>query len=927
MKYISIKKANVHNLKSVSTEIPRNRLTVVTGVSGSGKSSLAFDTLYAEGQRRFVESLSAYARQFLERMSKPDVESITGLPPAIAIGQNAPSRNPRSTVGTSTEIYDYFRLLYARIGISICHKCGQVVRKDNPQSVVEKLTQWDEGSKLYIIFKTNQSQPVEAELGKFKAAGYFRIFNPDNLEVVEFEDITQKTIKKIGNYYILADRLILRKDTDSISRLADSVEAAFGISGGRISVFNQDLNTIKHFSNIFECADCDVVYEEPEPRLFSFNNPKGACPHCQGFGRTTGIDEDLVVPDKRLSLIADAVAPLKSNSFIQFRQEFLMFARNKGIDITKPYISLSEAEQNTLWNGEGKYGGIYGFFKMLEENNYKVQYRILISRYRGFTKCRHCGGSRLRTSARQVFVGGKNIPEIVGLSLGALYEFISNLQLDSYQLAVADQLVKEIHSRLKMLVDIGLHYLTLSRLSHTLSGGESQRINLATALGSSLVGTLYVLDEPSIGLHPRDTDRLINILLKLRNLGNTIVVVEHDTDIIKYADNIIDIGPRAGQYGGEIVYQGDFKGLAKAPNSLTAKYMTGEKIVSGNDSKRKINGGAIVVSDINHNNLKIEKVSFPLHALVVVTGVSGSGKSSLVHDVLYAGLKRVNGGSSLDVGAFGKMQGYEYIKFFEMVDQSSVGASSRSTPATYTKVFDLIRDVFSNTQAAKQLGLKAGYFSFNVAGGRCEECEGDGTVTIDMQFLPDVQLVCESCGGTRYKKEARLIQYKGKNIVEVLDMTVDEAALHFAEFPKIVQKLGILQQVGLGYVKLGQPSSMLSGGESQRVKLATHLESTLGGETLFIFDEPTTGLHLDDISKLLHAIQRLIDKGHSVIIIEHNLHFIAAADWVIDLGPEAGDEGGRIVTEGPPEKIIKSKNSHTAKALRQFIGLEQSMVL
>ncbi|HOQ48268.1 MAG TPA: excinuclease ABC subunit UvrA [Candidatus Kapabacteria bacterium] len=927
VKYIEIKNARTHNLKNVSAAIPRNKLTVITGVSGSGKSSLAFDTLYAEGQRRFVESLSAYARQFLERISKPDVDSISGLPPAIAIGQNPPARNPRSTVGTTTEIYDYIRLLYARIGVSICHGCGKTISKDSPQSIVDSIFEMDEGSRIYILFAPNNLLKVDEELKKAKKFGFNRVIDINTSEMIDIHEQEPKWERFSNNLYFVVDRLVLRKDEETRSRLIDSVETAFNTGQGRCAVLNDTTKSLRKFSNIYECADCGFVYEEPEPRLFSFNNPKGACPHCQGFGRTMGIDEDLVVPNKSLSIGKDAIYPLKSPSFIKFRQELFDACRRNEIDLSKPYNELTEKELKVIWDGDALYGGVNGFFKMLEENNYKVQYRIILSKYRGFTRCKHCGGARLRTSARQVFVGGKNIPEIIQLPLEKLLDFFQKLELTDYQKQVSEQILQEIVKRLQLLVDIGLGYLTLSRLTHTLSGGESQRINLATALGSALVGTLYVLDEPSQGLHPRDTDRLVNILFKLRNIGNTIVVVEHDPDIIRKADYIIDIGPRAGSFGGEIVFNGTYDKMMESENSLTALYLSGKVKIPLPQQRRKISNGGITFFNVKHNNLDIEKITFPLNAFVVVTGVSGSGKSSLVYNVLYAGLKKQSGLPSSEVGQFSKVAGSEKIKFVEMVDQSNIGISTRSTPATYTKVFDTIREVFAQTQAARQLGLRPGYFSFNVPGGRCDVCEGEGYVTVDMQFLPDVRLVCEACGGTRYKKEARNIYYNGKNIVDVLNMTVDEAAVFFYDHPKIVNKLGILQKVGLGYLKLGQSSSMLSGGESQRIKLATHLDSSVEGHTLFIFDEPTTGLHLDDISKLLTAMQELVEQGHSVVVIEHNLHIIAAADWIIDLGPEAGELGGRIVAEGPPERIAKAKNSHTGEYLRKFFENEYGLSL
>ncbi|HPP40627.1 MAG TPA: excinuclease ABC subunit A, partial [Candidatus Kapabacteria bacterium] len=629
VKYIEIKNARTHNLKNVSAAIPRNKLTVITGVSGSGKSSLAFDTLYAEGQRRFVESLSAYARQFLERISKPDVDSISGLPPAIAIGQNPPARNPRSTVGTTTEIYDYIRLLYARIGVSICHGCGKTISKDSPQSIVDSIFEMDEGSRIYILFAPNNLLKVDEELEKAKKLGFNRVIDINTSEMIDIHEQEPKWERFSNNLYFVVDRLVLRKDEETRSRLIDSVETAFNTGQGRCAVLNDTTKSLRKFSNIYECADCGFVYEEPEPRLFSFNNPKGACPHCQGFGRTMGIDEDLVVPNKSLSIGKDAIYPLKSPSFIKFRQELFDACRRNEIDLSKPYNELTEKELKVIWDGDALYGGVNGFFKMLEENNYKVQYRIILSKYRGFTRCKHCGGARLRTSARQVFVGGKNIPEIIQLPLEKLLDFFQKLELTDYQKQVSEQILQEIVKRLQLLVDIGLGYLTLSRLTHTLSGGESQRINLATALGSALVGTLYVLDEPSQGLHPRDTDRLVNILFKLRNIGNTIVVVEHDPDIIRKADYIIDIGPRAGSFGGEIVFNGTYDKMMESENSLTALYLSGKVKIPLPQQRRKISNGGITFFNVKHNNLDIEKITFPLNAYVVVTGVSGSGKSSL----------------------------------------------------------------------------------------------------------------------------------------------------------------------------------------------------------------------------------------------------------------------------------------------------------
>lgn len=919
---ISIKGAKVHNLKNVDIDIHRNKLTVISGVSGSGKSSLAFDTLYAEGQRRFVESLSSYVRQFLERMSKPDCESITGIPPAIAIQQNTFTRNPRSTVGTTTEIYDFLRLLYGRIGTTICYSCGNTVRKDNTSSVIEELKQLDDGEKLYICF-TPDTKEYNSEnlIQSLKEKGFYRLVNIKNLEVSELDEIADKIKLTFEDYYVLADRAVFRNDKETLNRIADSLDLAFSNGNGNIQIIKLSDSKVLKFSSNYECANCEILYQEPEPKLFSFNNPQGACPKCQGFGRTVGIDEDLVIPDKSKSIRKGAIHPFKSDANSPYQREVIRFCIVKRIDPDIPYYELSDSQVKMIWDGDPKTGflGINGYFDMVEEKSYKVNYRVILSRYRAYTKCRNCNGSRLRTSARQVFVAGKNIPELIEMPLGKLYDFFKNIVLNKYDLDIAEQLLKEIVWRLGLLVEIGLEYLSLSRLSHTLSGGESQRINLSTALGSSLVGTLYVLDEPSIGLHSRDTNRLLQILFKLRNLGNTVVVVEHDPDIICKADYIVDIGPKAGSLGGEIVFAGTYAELLKSKNSITAKYLNVLEKVSVAKNRRAREGKYLSIIKPKENNLKIDRVDIPLGAIVVVTGVSGSGKSTLVNDILYAGLKRLKGGFQGFVGRHESIEGYLGFQHIEIVDQSKIGASSRSTPATYTKAFDLIRELFASTQAARQLGVKAGYFSFNVAGGRCETCEGEGVQTIDMQFLPDVSLLCETCKGSRYKKEVNNLLYHKKSIVDVLDMTVDEALDFFVDQPKIVSKLSTLSQVGLGYLKLGQPSSMLSGGESQRVKLAGHLDINDNEETLFIFDEPTTGLHLDDISKLIVSFNKLADKGHSLIIIEHNLAVISEADYIIDLGPEGGEGGGRIVGRGTPEDIAKL-DTYTGIALRNYIN-------
>ncbi len=901
-------------------DIPRNALTVITGVSGSGKSSLAFDTVYAEGQRRFVESLSSYARQFLERMHKPDVDSIDGLPPAIAIEQRKSSKNPRSTVGTTTEIYDYLRLLYGRIGITVCKQCGKEVQKDTPDSVAGEIAKWDDGDKIFILFRVDSHRDeFEMIMKTYREQGYFRVVleNSNDIINLEHDSLPEDSLHK--KLYILIDRLVVNSgDEDYKSRLNDSIETAFAAGNGKIIIRNITKEFDRRFSSNYECTSCDIIYIEPEPRLFSFNNPYGACPICQGFGRTIGIDENLIFPDRSKSIIQGAIQPFRTQKHSKYQRELLKVAPKYNIPVDKPIHSLSESQMKMIMDGVPGYSGVNGFFSMLEDKYYKIQNRVLMSRYRGYTKCRACGGSRLRTSARQTFVGPKNLPDLIKLPLDKLLDYINNLVLSDYQLAVAGQVLSELKWRLELLVEIGLEYLTLERLTHTLSGGEAQRINLSTALGSSLVGTLYVLDEPSIGMHPKDTLRLINILSKLRNLGNTIIVVEHDLDIIEKADYIIDIGPKAGEFGGEIIFSGPYSELAKSKKSLTGKYISGKIKLDLPQDYNTGNGKSITIIHPAEHNLKIDKVKFPLGCTTVVTGVSGSGKSTLVHDILYAGLKKSLGGYFGSSGTFERIDGIENIGHVELVDQSPIGRSSRSTPATYTKVFDIIRTLFSQTQAAKQMGWRPGHFSFNVAGGRCEVCEGEGTVTVDMQFLPDVHLECEGCKGTRFRKEVRNLFLNGKSIVDVLQMTVDDAMDFFVGYGKVTKKLKILQDVGLGYLRLGQPSTMLSGGEAQRIKLANHLESSNKTNAMFIFDEPTTGLHIDDVSKLLQCFNRLVNKGHTVVIIEHNLHVIASADWVIDLGPGAGDKGGKIIARGTPLAVSNNSKSFTGQALKEF---------
>ena len=925
-KFIRVINARQNNLKNISIDIPRNKITVITGLSGSGKSSLAFNTLYAEGQRRFVESLSAYTRQFLERMEKPEVDSIIGLPPAVAIQQKPPSHNPRSTVGTSTEIYDFLRVLYARIGRTFCYKCGKEVKKDTPQDIVKNTVEFPENTRIYVMFPVSpQTKNLQNELNRLRELGFFRAVRRDSNEIIDFEKQEIHSNLLNEDLYILADRLSIHNDQDTISRLTDSVETAFGMGDGRVIIRDFDKGKNYKYSSIYECPDCEIIYQEPTPQLFSFNSPLGACPHCQGFGRTIGWDEDLIIPDKSKSLQDGAIHPLRTEGMQKFFFEFLKFAEKSGIPINIPYNELTKEQTELIWSGKGNFPGINGYLKWVEENNYKVQYRVLASRYRGYTICKVCGGSRLRTSARQVYIQDMNIPKLIKLSIENVWEFFNNLKLSEYENKIVGQIIIELKRRLKLLVDIGLEYLTLARLSHTLSGGEIQRINLATALGSSLVGTLFILDEPSIGLHPTDTGRLIGILKQMRDIGNTILVVEHDLDIIQSADHIIELGPKSGELGGQVVFQGNISELMKSKKSITAEYLTGKKKFD-KPRKHRLSNNFISVINPRENNLSMDRVDFPLGGIVVVTGVSGSGKSSLVFNVLYSGIKKILGTPDGDVGKFDKIEGYKQLNSIDIVDQSPIGRSTRSTPATYTKAFDAIRELFASTQLARQLGLKPGYFSFNVPGGRCETCQGEGMVTIDMQFLADVQLVCESCNGTRYKREALEFKYRGKNIVDVLNMSIDEAIRFFEDVPNVRKRLATLQELGLGYLRLGQSSSTLSGGESQRIKIANYLETkSLDTDlmsfatNLLIFDEPTTGLHLDDISKLYKAFNRLVEEGNSLIIVEHNLEVISNADWIIDLGPGPGERGGKLIGAGTPEEISKLRTP-TGIALQNYFA-------
>ena len=919
-KHITITHARVNNLKDISCEIPRNALTVISGVSGSGKSSLAFETLYAEGQRRFVESLSSYARQFLDRMNKPDVESITGLPPAIAIEQRGFARNPRSTVATQTEIYDYLRLLYGRIGITIC-TCGREVRKDTPAHAASVISEWNEGDRLYILFPIHIGEhSFDHAIQSLIENGFYRAVMPASSDIIDLQEHALSSIDDSDQMLMLGDRIIIKKDEAFVSRLTESLETAFSLGHGRVTVRNISSMDDACFSNVHECAFCNIEYQEPEPRLFSFNSPFGACKTCQGFGRSVGLDTSLVIPDMHLSLQKGAIHPFRTAGFTEYHRDSLDFARRHSIPDAIPYSMLTERQRTMLWEGDALFPGINGFFAYAEEKAAaKVGYRVLLSRYRGYTTCHECNGARLRKSARRVFIAGKTLPEIIRMTIAQAFAWFDALEVSESQFKIAEMVLKEIHSRLRMLVEIGLEYITLDRMAHTLSGGESQRITLATSLGSSLVGTLYVLDEPSIGLHHRDTWRLMQLLKRLRSLGNTVVVVEHDPEIIASADHVIDIGPKAGELGGEIMFSGTVKDMLASNESLTGQYLSGKKNIDIPKKRSKGNGHFLEIIEPKERNLKGDTVSIPLGCITVVTGVSGSGKSTLVHEVLAPALKKKYAGFAGSIGACKDILGAGNLQAVEIVDQSPIGKSSRSTPVTYTKAFDAIRDLFAETPASKQLGWRAGHFSFNVPGGRCETCEGEGSVTVEMQFLPDITLPCESCKGTRYKKEARDINYKGASIVDVLGMTVHEALAFFAGNKRIINKLQVLSDVGLGYVRLGQPSTKLSGGEAQRIKLATAIDDSRSEKTLFVFDEPTTGLHLDDINTLLMCFRALVEKGHSVIIIEHHLNIIAAADYVIDLGPEAGEEGGYVIASGTPEEIMKEKRSHTGKALKTVL--------
>lgn len=921
--YIYIKGARVNNLKNIDIQIPRNQFNVITGLSGSGKSSLAFETLYAEGQRRYVESLSSYARQFLGRMSKPECDYIKGIPPAIAIEQKVNTRNPRSTVGTSTEIYDYLRMLFARIGKTYSPVSGHIVKKHSVEDILALMSDYPEGTRLalYAPFIVNEGRTITEQLGIYLKQGFNRVEIEDQITLIE-DLLRNETILEDKRLLLLIDRLTCSVEKDAISRLTDSAETAFFEGHGSCIVRIYAEGGIEEISFSKKFEEDDIKFQEPNDLMFSFNSPVGACPKCEGFGKVVGIDEDLVIPNKALSLYEDAVVCWKGEKMGEWKRYFISKAHLFGFPIHKPYNQLTEEQKAILWNGNSHTEGIWDFFRMLEENQYKIQYRVMLARYRGKTTCPACHGARLKPEALYVKVGGQSIADLVRKPIGELKQFFATLELDAHEQIIATRLLSELNNRIAFLVNVGLSYLTLDRLSASLSGGESQRINLATSLGSSLVGSLYILDEPSIGLHSRDTDLLIKVLRQLQSIGNTVIVVEHDEEIIRAADYIIDIGPDAGRLGGEVVYQGDLSHLGKSDRGYTVKYLTGEEQIPVPHSRRKWKD-YIEVQGASHNNLKNIDVRFPLNALTVVTGVSGSGKSSLVRDIFYKALSREIGEGGEQPGSYGALKGdLHMVKNIEFVDQNPIGKSSRSNPCTYLKAYDEIRKLFADQPLSKQMGFTPAFFSFNAEGGRCEECKGDGTVTVEMQFMADLVLECENCHGKRFKSEVLDIEYREKNIHDILEMTVDEAIAFFGEGKgstekRIIKKLSPLQQVGLGYVKLGQSSSTLSGGESQRVKLAFFLSGEKISQSIFVFDEPTTGLHFHDIKTLLKAFDALIGKGHTVVIIEHNMDVIKCADHIIDIGPEGGDKGGELVAAGTPEQISACAASYTGQFLRE----------
>ncbi len=940
---IRVRGARVHNLKNIDFEIPHNAITVVTGVSGSGKSSLAFDTVYAEGQRRYIESLSAYARQFLERIEKPDVDEVTGIAPAIAIRQKNSTRNPRSTVATATEIYDYLRLLYARVGHTFCVKCGEEVKKDSIDEIAERVLKLPAGRRFYVLYPlvlqtgtpADPTKPgrvrkplpaaesVKQTLGSLQKRGFNRLYQGGRV----YEFSSPETLLDVNfakPVYVLVDRLALAPEIRS--RLMDSIEICYREGRGEaILEFVPEQTGASPermiFSERFECKKCGIVYQEPEPRLFSFNNPYGACPRCQGFGNTIDFDLDRVIPDKSKTLAEGAIEPWTKPRYRQVVQDLKTYAKAKGIPIHVPFRQLTEQQRKWIIDGDPKedFEGVTPFFKRLEYKKYKLYIRVFLSRYRGYAMCPDCKGTRLRQEARAVRVAGKSITEACEMTVAEARAFFSGMQLSPAETTIAGKVLEEVQQRLRFLDEVGLDYLTLDRLTSTLSGGEAQRIQLATSLGSHLVGALYVLDEPSIGLHPRDTHRLISILKSLRELGNTLLVVEHDADTIRAADYVMDLGPGAGEHGGKITFAGTQKELETDTHSLTARYLSGELHIPVPGTRRKTQGKFLKILKARSHNLKEVDLMIPLGMIVAITGVSGSGKSTLVYDVLYKTLQaKRNGGNWRE--ACENIEGDAALTAVELVDQSPIGRTPRSNPATYLKAFDPIREIFASTPDAKKRGYTAGHFSFNIPGGRCEACQGDGTVTVEMRFLADVELICEECKGTRYKSGILDVRYHGKNVHDVLDMTVHEALAFFAGTPKVTSKLKILEEVGLGYLRLGQSASTLSGGEAQRLKLAAHLTRQENTGVLYIFDEPTTGLHFDDISKLLAAFRKLLEGGASVLIIEHNLDVIKSADWVIDLGPEGGERGGRLVACGTPEQVARNAQSYTGKFLARVLN-------
>jgi excinuclease ABC subunit A len=948
-----IRGARTHNLKNIDLTIPSGKLIVITGVSGSGKSSLAFDTIYAEGQRRYVESLSAYARQFLERMEKPDVDRIEGICPAIAIRQKNSVRNPRSTVGTTTEIHDYMRLLFARVGRTFCRQCGREVIRETAEVVARRLGELPLGSRVLIGFEmpvvpvsgemasvdlddTAQDTASDApeQLGKARGGdaiaetlhilrrrGFGRLLVDGR--AVTLEDIDTASLADRSTLDVVVDRLLI--EGDMRSRLTDSVETSYREGGG--AAFAVVLPGMERlvFSETFECRPCGITYEAPQPRLFSFNNPFGACPTCHGFGNIIELDMNLVVPDPSRSVNQGAIEPWSKPHYRAQLAELKRAARKARVRLDVPWTDLTDAERAFIIEGDGdEYHGVRGFFRWLERKKYKVHVRVFLSRYRGYLACPDCGGARLRREARDVRIGGKTIDEVSALTVRGAEDFFGSLVLSEKEAAVADKVLREIRRRLTFLRDVGLDYLTLDRLSSTLSGGESQRINLATSLGSALVGTLYVLDEPSIGLHARDNQRLIAILRQLRDQGNTVLVVEHDEDMIRVADHVVDIGLGAGEQGGRVIYSGPFEGLTQEPRSLTAKYLRNELAIPVPHLRRRGTGQKIRLRGAAEHNLKGIDIEIPLNALTCVTGVSGSGKSTLVHDVLYAAVKRAKGDWERRVGTFQALEGIEYVTDVVLVDQAPIGRTPRSNPVTYLKAFDPIRELFAATKDAKSRGLTASHFSFNVPGGRCEACQGEGEVRVEMQFLADVFVPCEQCDGMRFKPQVLEVRYRGRSVHQVLDMTVREALTFFSTSPKVLRRLQVLDEIGLGYLRLGQPATTLSGGEAQRIKIAAHLSSMGGERLLYILDEPTTGLHFDDISKLLAAFRKLVEAGHTLLVIEHNLDVIKTADYVIDLGPEGGEEGGEVIAVGTPEQVAKVDASYTGIALRTVLAAGRS---